>query len=120
MDQQFAQFVVNSTNWRIQPLPFNYFLHLIMNITFKKAAITLVVLVGGFYAGRTIAQIQLAKASVTCMKASESKPKVDLKNENEARTFINELVDCIDKNNGFFGRLIFNKEEEKRNATFSP
>lgn len=56
-----------------------------------------------------------------CMKTmSESKPKPNFKNENEARAYVDELIDCMDKNNGFFARLIFNKEEEKRNVTFSP
>jgi hypothetical protein len=88
--------------------------------TLKRLLITIVVVACSYYAVRFFASMQIAASFSKCIQEVKATPgQKGFKNEVEARAYANSLLECMDKKNGFFAKLFFDKDQEIRDFNYS-
>ena len=87
-------------------------------VVMKKKLITAVFVIVGFCIVYIAATIQTGASYSKCNKLIYP-PKEKWMNEDDAKLLAYSLVDCMEKNNGIFARLFFNKEDVKKSYKYN-
>jgi len=87
----------------------------------KNFIIIIILIVVSYYALKIVAANQTMKSMQACSRELQVKRPPGTKlfsNEAEAKEYSSELVDCIDKRNGFIASLFFSKDESMKSISF--
>ena len=86
----------------------------------KRLLVAIIILVCGYYVLRTIAEVQIGASAAKCVKEDKFLGKSDgFKNEEEARAVANAIFECMERRNGLFARLFFDKNKANRSLIYS-